>query len=90
MFRKLSEKEIALVQKHKEKNGTRSANVYRANLMRGKTHKEADKLAKERAPQLPARRTRRKKADIAPEQTEVATPEPTESEPGPGRVNNSD
>ncbi len=78
MFRKLSEKEIALVQKHKEKNGTRSANVYRANLMRGKTHKEADKLAKERAPQLPARRTRRKKEgnvvpiDTLPEQAEVA------------------
>lgn len=67
MFQKLTEKQIEQVRKHKEKNGTRSANVYRANLMRGKSHKEADKIAKARVAELPPRRARRKKGDVAPE-----------------------
>lgn len=79
-FRKLTEKETALVSKHRDKYGSRSANVYRANIMRGKTHKESEKLAKEKAPNLPPRRERRKKlkVDIEPVETKPIETEPVE------------
>jgi hypothetical protein len=62
MFQKLTDKQIAAVQKHKAAHGTRSANVFRASLMRGRSLKEAKKIADERTPNLPPRRARRKPA----------------------------
>ena len=55
-FTALNDKQKKQIEKHKKKHGTRSANVFRAHLMRGKSKKEAEKLAAERTPNLPSRR----------------------------------
>lgn len=76
MFQKLTDKQIVAVQKHREAHGTRSANVFRANLMRGKSLKEAKKIAEERTPNLPPRRSRRKAKEA-----EVKEPEANGDDP---------
>ena len=60
-FVALTDKQKKQVAKHKEKYGNRSANVFKAHLMRGKSKKEAEKIAVERTPNLPPRRPRRKR-----------------------------
>lgn len=63
-FTSLTDKQKKQIQNHKEKHGARSANVFKAHLMRGKSKKESEKLAVERTPNLPPRRERRKKVKV--------------------------
>lgn len=94
-FTALTEKQKKQIAEHRQKHGSRSANVFRAHLMRGKTKKEAEKKAAERVPNLPPKKERKdKKKKTAEPEEEIKTkpkpkrkkkivepePEPAESE----------